>query len=46
MTAAALDRAAAEFADANDRVVRLALDVTDEAAVEAAVVEAAGGSAR
>ena len=39
--AAALDRAAAEFADANDRVVRLALDVTDEAAVEAAVVEAA-----
>ena len=39
--AAALDRAAAELADAGDRVVRLALDVTDEAAVEAAVVEAA-----
>ena len=39
--AAALERAAAELADAGDRVVRLALDVTDEAAVEAAVVEAA-----
>ena len=39
--AAALERAAAEFADAGDRLVRLALDVTDEAAVEAAVVEAA-----
>jgi NAD(P)-dependent dehydrogenase (short-subunit alcohol dehydrogenase family) len=38
---AALERAAAEFADAGDRVVRLALDVTDEAAVEATVVEAA-----
>ena len=34
--AAALERAAAELADAGDRVVRLALDVTDEAAVEAA----------
>ncbi len=39
--AAALDRAAAELADAGDRVVRLALDVTDEAAVEAAVAETA-----
>jgi NAD(P)-dependent dehydrogenase (short-subunit alcohol dehydrogenase family) len=39
--AAALDRAAAELADAGDRLVRLALDVTDEAAVEAAVAEAA-----
>jgi NAD(P)-dependent dehydrogenase (short-subunit alcohol dehydrogenase family) len=39
--AAGLERAEAELADWGERVVRLALDVTDEAAVAAAVVEAA-----